>query len=89
MLWKPSIWSSSDILNWQSYTLDFCLHMTIFFKVDVWTKIHRLMRYIDLHLTHLGCILGRSSEENWMTHKEFKILYNVKNKHLDAICMKS
>lgn len=52
MLFEQSVWSSSDILNWQRYMFDFGLHMTYLFKVDVSTKLDRLMR--DHHLTLLG-----------------------------------
>lgn len=56
---------------------DFGLQMSDLFNVDVSMKLHSLMRHVDDHLTHLGCIRRGSSEENEMAHKEFKMLYSI------------
>lgn len=48
-------------------------------------KLHRLMRHVHHHLVHLECLRRGSSEVNQMAHKEFKYLYNGRNKHTDSI----
>lgn len=55
------------------------------FKVDVSTKMHSLMRYVHHHLGQLGCISRGSSEDKKILHKDFKILHNSTNKHLNCI----
>lgn len=55
------------------------------FKVDVTTKLHRLMSHIDNHLIHLRWIRRVSSDENEMLHEKFKYLYNTNNKHIESI----
>lgn len=78
-------WILQKIEHWQSYMFQFGVQMAQVFEVDVITKLNRLMPDIHRHLVHLSCISYSSSEENDMTHKEFKTLYNSTNKHLDAI----
>lgn len=55
------------------------------FEVELPTKLHRLMRHIHHHLFHLGCIRRDSSKETYMAHIQFKMLYNARSKHLNAI----
>lgn len=56
------------------------------FKFNVTTKMIRLMLHVHHHLVHLCFICRVSSEENEMVHKEFIILYNATNKHVNSTC---
>lgn len=59
--------------------------MSDVFQVKVKTKINRVMCHVHHHLVTLGCIRRGSSEENEMTQKQLKYLYNGTNKHMDFI----
>lgn len=72
-------------MMWQRSMFAFGRELATFFKIDVKTKMHHLVRHVDHHLIHLGCIRRCWYEETEMVHNKFKILYSNSNKHLDDI----
>lgn len=55
------------------------------FKVDVTTKLHRIMRHVKNQLTSHGCTRRCSTEENELENKKFKPAYNKTNRHMEII----
>lgn len=74
-----------EIERWQLYLFRFGVQMSDVFNVDVTTKMFLFMQYVPHHFVNLGWIRNSSSKENWMTHNQFKVLYNGANKHIDCI----
>lgn len=50
---------------------------------DISTKLYRLIHNVDHHFINLGCMHRDSYKETAMHQKQYKILYNTTNKHLD------
>lgn len=75
----------SYIDRWKLYMFQFGAYMSDLFNLDISTNLHGLMRHVNHHLIHLGCIRHGSSEQNEMAHKQYKILYNTTQKHLESI----
>lgn len=84
-LCNPIELTEEDIDKWQSYLFDFGSQFASVFKVDISTKLHRVMRHFKNHLINLGCLRRGSSEENEMRHKDFKAIVENTNHHLDSL----
>lgn len=63
--------TADEISNW-IFLFKFCQLLVWNFKINVNTKIHRILRHISNQLVHLGCIFRGSSEENERMHKSFR-----------------
>lgn len=59
--------------------------MTKLFGFDVSTKLHKVMQYVVYHVINLACIREGSYEQNAECHKQFRELYNHKNRHIERI----
>lgn len=66
---QPNCLTKNNADKWQLYLFKFGFFMAALFNVDGSTKLDRLMRHLDHHLIHLGCILRGSSKENEIADK--------------------
>lgn len=49
------------------------------------TKLHRIMRHVEDHLTNFGCLRKGATDDNETMHKSTKVAYHSSNHHLSEI----
>lgn len=82
LLCDPISMNEKQLDSLQSTLFDFGSTFAAVFRVDISTKLHRLMRHVKHHIVHLGCLRRCSSEENEESYKQFKSIVENTNRHM-------
>lgn len=53
---NPGELTLERLRDWQNYLFDICKTMRQTFKIDVSTKLQRIMRHLMDHIIFLGCL---------------------------------
>lgn len=77
--------STSAIDVWQQLLFRFGAQLVDKLKLDVSTKLHRLMRHLHHQLIDYGCVFRASSKGNESLNKLFKVAYAHNKLHIYKI----